>query len=308
MRPHLSRRQFFSGAAGAALIGSGAVLSGRAATESRQKFLPGSQPNIKAVLNAYSFNKPLRNGEMTLFDVVDFCASANLSGLDATGYYFPGYPDVPDDRFVYALKRHAFRCGLTITGTGVRNDFAVADSAARKKDVQMVKNWINVAEKLGAPIIRIFAGKNIPDGTTFDQIVEWMAIDIRECAEYGKERGVMVGLQNHNDVLKTAAQTIQLVKAVDSDWLGLILDTGSLRSGNPYEEIEQLVPYAASWQLKEIIWHNGEPGPVDLLKIRDILQRTGYQGFLPIETLGEGDPKVKIRHMVSELRKAMPDV
>lgn len=96
------------------------------------------------------------------------------------------------------------------------------------------------------------------------------------------------------------------MKAVDSDWLRVILDTGSLRSGDPYQEIEQLVPYAASWQLKEIIWQSGEPGPVDMLKIRDLLQRTNYQGFLPIETLGEGDPKVKVRHRVAELRKAMP--
>jgi len=310
MKNRLSRRQFFSGAASTTLIGAGAVLSARALAETPKAPLlnrsGNAQLNIKAALNAYSFNKPLRSGKMTLFDVVDFCAAVDLSGLDATGYYFPGYPDVPDDRFVYDLKKHAFRRGLTITGTGVRNDFAVADSERRKKEVQLVKNWIDVSEKLGAPIVRIFAGKKITDGYTFDQAAEWMAADMQECAEYGKEHGVIVGLQNHNDVLKTAAQTRQLVEAVDSDWLRVILDTGSLRSGDPYKEIEQLVPYAASWQLKEIIWHSGEPGPVDMLKIKSLLAKTNYQGFLPIETLGAGDPKEKIRHMVAELRKAMP--
>ncbi|HKL21334.1 MAG TPA: sugar phosphate isomerase/epimerase family protein [Tichowtungia sp.] len=310
MGKHLNRREFFSGVAGTTLIG--AALSGRAMdskpTASLPNFPGGSQFNIKAALNAYSFNKPLRSGEMTLFDVIDFCASADLSGLDATGYYFPGYPNVPDDRFVYDLKRHAFRCGLTITGTGVRNDFAIADSARRKADVQMVKNWIDVAEKLGAPIVRIFAGKKIPDGYTFEQALEWMAVDIRECAEYGKEHGVIVGLQNHNEFLKTADETIRLVKTVDSDWLKVILDTGSLRAGDPYKEIEKLVPYAASWQLKEIIWHTGEPGPVNMLKIKDLLAKTNYQGFLPIETLGEGDPKIKISRMVKDLRKTIPGV
>jgi sugar phosphate isomerase/epimerase len=310
MGKYLNRREFFSGVASTTLIG--AALSGRALASTPNASHPdlssGTPLNIKAALNAYSFNQPLRSGEMTLFDVIDFCASVDLSGLDATGYYFPGYPNVPEDRFVYGLKRHAFRRGLTITGTGVRNDFAVADSARRKADVQMVKNWIDIAKKLGAPIVRIFAGKKIPDGYTFEQALEWMSVDIRECAEYGKEHGVIVGLQNHNEFLKTAAETLQLINAVDSDWLGLILDTGSLRAGNPYKEIEQLVPYAASWQLKEIIWHSGEPGSVDMMKIRQILEKTNYQGFLPIETLGEGDPKEKISRMVKDLRKAIPGV
>jgi len=40
---------------------------------------------------------------------------------------------VPDDAFLYRLKRRAFVNGVTISGTGVRNDFAVNDPAARQK-------------------------------------------------------------------------------------------------------------------------------------------------------------------------------
>ena len=102
---------------------------------------------------------------MTLTDAVHFCAQHGVDALDATGYYFPGYPNVPADEYIYNLKRTAFVNGVAISGTGVRNDFAVADAAARRNDVQMVKDWIVVASKLGAPVIRVFSGQARPAGT-----------------------------------------------------------------------------------------------------------------------------------------------
>ena len=73
---------------------------------------------LKLGLNAYSFNGPLLAGSMTLADAVDFCAKNGVDALDATGYYFPGYPSVPSDEYVYALKRTAFVNGVAISGTG----------------------------------------------------------------------------------------------------------------------------------------------------------------------------------------------
>ena len=53
---------------------------------------------LKLALNSYSFNRPLMAHQMTLDDVIDYCAAQNIDGLDATGYYFPGYPKVPGDQ------------------------------------------------------------------------------------------------------------------------------------------------------------------------------------------------------------------
>src|SRR5687768_5583521 len=82
---------------------------------------PGTR--IRIGLNAYSFNASLMAGKMTLDDVIDYCTLHNIDGLDATGYYFPGYPKVPSDEYIYSLKRKAYLNGVSITGTGVRNDF-----------------------------------------------------------------------------------------------------------------------------------------------------------------------------------------
>jgi sugar phosphate isomerase/epimerase len=257
----------------------------------------------KLALNAYSFDKPLRDGSMTLEDAVRFCAEHNLDGLDATGYYFPGYPNVPSDEAIYKLKRTAFVNGVTVSGTGVRNDFTAPDAVSRKSDVRMVKEWIEVATKLGAPVVRVFSGRKVPDGHTFDETLEWMIPDFKECAAHGERHGVMVGLQHHDDFLKTAAETIRVVDAVNSEWFGVILDVGSLRQGDPYLEIEKLVPYAISWQIKENIWYGAKASPIDLARVKAIVDKTGYRGFLPIEALGGGDPRVKVEQFLEKVRR-----
>jgi sugar phosphate isomerase/epimerase len=291
----MDRRNFLTRAAG---------MAAAAATHAEAAVVRTPGVKLKLGLNAYSFDKPLRDGSMTLADAVRFCAEQGVDALDATGYYFPGYPAVPTDENIYNLKRIAFVNGVAISGTGVRNNFAVADAAARKSDVAMVRNWIVVAAKLGAPVIRVFTGPTRPEGHTFDEALAWMAADFKECASFGKEHGVVIALQQHNDFLKTAAETIRLIDAVGSDWFGSILDIGSLRQGDPYAEIEKLVPYAVSWQIKENVGRDGKEEPTDLARIKAIIDRSGYRGYVPFEALGSGDPRPKIIAFLGKIRKA----
>ena len=258
--------------------------------------------HVRIGLNSYSFDRALRDGSMTLSGVVRYCAHHRIEALDATGYYFPGYPKPPSGGYIRNLKREALVNGVTIFGTGVRNDFSVPDAAARKNDVQLVKDWIEVAAGLGASVIRVFSGRRVPSGHSFERVLDWMVPDLQECVAYGRGHGVVVGLQNHDDFLKTADETIRLANAVNSEWFGIILDVGSLRQNEPYGEIEKLVPYAVSWQLKENVRYGAETSPADLRKIKAIIDRAGYRGFLPIETLGAGDPKTKVAKFLAHVR------
>jgi sugar phosphate isomerase/epimerase len=263
---------------------------------------PGT--HLRLALNAYSFNRPLMAGQMNLDDVIDFCAEQRLEGVDLTGYYFPGYPVPPKDEFLFALKRKAFVNGVTIAGTGVRNDFALADASQRKAQIQLVKDWVDVAAKLGGSMVRVFSGRELAKGYTFEQTFEWMIPAFAECARYGAERGVLIGLQHHDDVLKTAAETIRVVEAVNSRWFTVILDVGSLRQGDPYLEIERLLPYASNWQIKEHVWYGKDKRPIDLPRLRQIIEKTGYRGFTPIEALGEGDSRAIVKAFLTQVRQA----
>ena len=247
---------------------------------------------IKMSLNAYSFSKALndkikgRGNGMSLFDLLDFAAENNFDAVDLTGYFFPGYPAVPTDEFINDVKRKAFQLGLDISGTGVRNDFANPDPAKRAADVKHVKEWVDVAVKLGAPVVRIFSGV-IPEGyeNKWDSIASYMAASIKECVDYAKQKGVLIGVQNHGDFLKTAEQTIKLVKLVNSDWFGVIVDTGYFITPDPYVDIEKVMPYAVNFQMKESVFGAASTARIDTKRIMNIIKKTGYRGYLPIETL-----------------------
>ncbi len=262
--------------------------------------------HLKLALNAYSFNKPLLAGTMTLEDVIDFCAANDLEGVDLTGYYFTGYPQVPSDERIFAIKRRAWMNGVTIGGTGVRNDFALADPAARAAQIRLVKEWVDVCVKLGGNMVRVFSGRERPQGKTFDEVLDYMASAFADCAAYAAKRGVLLGLQHHDDFLKTADETIRLVERVGSEWFTVILDVGSLRQGDPYAEIEKLLPYASNWQVKEHVWYGTKKVEIDLARLHKIITKVGYRGFVPIEALavGDGDAKVAVKAFLDRVRKA----
>lgn len=254
---------------------------------------PALQERIKPALNAYSFNDLLtgkgqkdNKPALTLPELLDWCAAQNIDAIDLTGYYFPGYPEVPSDEYIYELKRKAFKLGIDISGTGIRNNFASPDPAVRAADVERAKQWIIVAEKLGAPVIRLFAGE-IPKGyeNKWDEVAAWMIECFRECAAFSQKHGVIIGIQNHGDMLQTAEQCIKVVKAVDSKWAGIILDTGNFKVPDPYLDIEAVIPYTVNWQVKESVFGIGSPVRTDFNRLGEILKRSSYRGYLPVETL-----------------------
>jgi len=300
------RRDFLKAIALTPLI-SVAALSDVYARPSRT--VPSTAASsLKVGLNAYSFNGPLTSGAMTIDDMITFCAEKGFMGVDITAYYFPGYPVVPADDYLYHVKRKAFSVGMEITGTGVRNDFTEADATKRKESVALVKRWIEAAEKLGAPDIRIFSGNQKPPGFSREQILSWMLEDIRECVEYGKKHGVVVAIQNHDDFIKTSDDTIQILKAINSEWFGLMLDIGSYRVGDPYKEIEKTAGYAVNWQIKEKVFVGGKEVDVDLDKLMTIIKKCGYTGYLPLETLGEGDPKIKVSALLERVKSSLAKI
>lgn len=263
----------------------------------------GERSRVKLGLNFYSFNSPLQSSELDILDVIDYAASIDMECVDITGYYFPDYPRVPDDAYIYNVKRCAFRNAIDISGTGVRNDFAHPDPTERKKEIQLVKDWIIVAAKLGANTIRIFSGTNTPEGYTWDEAAQWIAGATDECAEFGKQYGVMIAIQNHNDFLKTADEVNEFLSMCKSDNVGLMLDIGSFRTADPYAEIEEVIHHAIIWQIKESVFVDGVETKTDIKKLMEIIQQSNYCGYLPIEILGKGNEKERLKAFFYELKK-----
>ncbi len=333
MNEPLSRRQFLATAsllplAAAAGLELGPTTQALAAVEPIKRV---GGPALKVSLNAYSFGRLLNNQlqgrggtGISLFDLVEFCAKQGFDGLDPTAYYFPGYRErkVPSDKFIFELKRRAFEEGVGISGTGTGNNFTVADKAARAKDVAWVKQTVEVAAKLGAPVLRVFADtqmraqtwQSVSNGATRDEVEEWIAADIRACADHAANYGVIIGVQNHGDFLRTADDLISLLGRVDSPWCGAIVDTGYFKAPDPYAEMAKAAPFAVNWQIKQSPFgvEREAEAPTDLRKLLRIVRASGYRGYLPIETLsprggGDYDPFTVVPLFLAEVRQAIAE-
>lgn len=256
-------------------------------------------------LNAYSFTRMLLANEMSLKELFLFAAETGFMGVDLTAYYIPGYPEVPEDKILFDIKRKAFRLGLALTGTGVRNDFTFADPEKRAKEINLVKNWILAAAKLGAPYVRVFAGKESPEGHTRDEIKSWIIEAFKECSDFATAYGVMVTFQNHNDFIVSTEDIIDIMEGVNSNWFGFMLDIGSLPVPDPYKEIEKLIRYAVTWQVKENVKTHEGSVPTDFARLMKIVKEQNYQGFFPLETLGEGDPRKKVQALYKQVTENM---
>ncbi len=312
----LNRRHFFSLAALAPLV---TAVPSPALTPIQR----AGGPFLKPTLNVYSFLELLTENQkdaskgIDLFGVCDFCAKLNIEAVDLTGYFFPGYPKVPADSYVNRMKRHVHDRGIVISGTGVRNDFATADKAVRAAGVQLTREWIEVAARLGAPGIRVFAGPQLPvkdwlvaSGNAKREDVEaWMADDLRACAEHGEKFGVLVTVQNHGDFLSTGPEHRSLVNRVNHEWCGAMVDTGKYLTDDPYADIAMMVPYAMNWQIKETLGSSLKSPPTDFKKLAKVIHDGGYRGFLPIETLGMGrknyDPFAEVEKVLVAMREAI---
>ena len=280
-------------------------------------------PLLKPALNAFSFLELLNENRkdaskgIDLFGVCDFCAKHNIEAVDLTGYFFPGYPKVPADSYVNLMKRYTHDRGIVISGTGVRNDFATADRAVREAGVQLTKEWIEAAARLGAPVIRVFAGPQSPHqdwqsaaGNAKREDVEgWMADSLRLCAEHGETFGVIVAVQNHGDFISSGPEHLSLLKRVDHPWCGALVDTGMYFTDDPYADIAMMVPYAVNWQIKENLRSRVDSPRVDLKKLVKVIRTGAYRGYLPIETLAMGrsnyDPHTAVTGLLAELRAAL---
>ena len=275
------------------------------------------KPDLVLALNAYSFADLLRaksersNEQVyTLFNLLDWCASEEIKALDPTAYFFSTYPEVPSDEYLERFKNRANELGIAISGTGIRNNFASPDSVVRKEGVDLAKAWIAAASKIGAPVVRVFAGA-IPEGyeENWEVPAQWMIDCYKELLPVAEQYGVKIGIQNHGEMLQTAEQCIYIMKALDSEWAGIIVDTGNFKTQDPYKDIAEVVPYAINWQIKESPFGLGSEIKTDYNKLIEIIRAGGYKGYLPVETLyvkGKPyDPFALVSNMIDELRIAL---
>ncbi|PZG19067.1 hypothetical protein C1I95_12380 [Micromonospora craterilacus] len=268
--------------------------------------------DYKISLNLYSFNVNINawlnnrqdTPQLDTLASIRWAAEAGFDAVDVTAYYIPGYsntemPTLPDAEIkAYArqIRQLAEQLGIEISGTGYQNNFAHPSADRRALDVERGKYWIDVAAEMGAPVIRVFSGPVPTDINTlgWETVARERVVPaLRQLAEYGATKGVQIGLQNHGDMTATAGQTIQILKWIDHDNVGIVNDTGYFRpfrytTGLDYDwyaDIAEVLPYSNNFQVKKRPAGAETDTTTDLNKLFTDVRYSDYRGYIPVELL-----------------------
>ncbi len=313
MNRSVTRRDFVWSCLGATAAAAG--ITGLAPSKARavEAYRRTGSPRFLLSLAAYSFRDFFTDGnrgrktapdparQIDMFKFVDFCADHGCHGAEVTSYYFP--ENFTGD-YLLKLKRHAFLRGIEISGTAVGNTFTLPKGKKRDEQTASVKKWIDHAQLLGAPHIRVFAGT--ASGMTKEDAKKLCIEALEECGDYAGTKGVFLGIENHGGIVSEADDLLEIIRTVKSPWIGVNLDTGNFHTKDPYSDIAKCAPFAVNVQFKVEMQSQGQPKQeADLPRIMKILKDSNYQGYFALEYEASKDPWTEVPIWLKRMREAM---
>lgn len=159
-----------------------------------------------------------------------------------------------------------------------------------------LKRHVDVAQALGATVMRICAGGRRTRTLSWEEHKALLMPLLREAADFAATKNVVLAIENHIDLL--ADELVELLTTLDHPALGVCLDTANnLRMfEDPMVAIEKLAPYAKAVHLKDITAFRGSPrdfgfwpsvplgrGLIDIPRALALLRRANYTGLLALE-------------------------
>ncbi len=258
-----------------------------------------SKGRFRAAICAYSFRDQLKAGSMTYADLIRMAADLGADGIDFTAYWLPD----TSDQTLFALKRQAYRSSVAIYTIGISANMAQPTPELRAAEIEKVRKWLGVAEKLGASHMRVFGG-DIPEGASEEQAAGWAVETLIRCADEAGKKGITLGVEDDGGITTNANRTVEIVSKAGSQWAGINLDIGNFPD-DAYTQIEMCAPYATNVHFKSEVHVDHKGQPVDIPRILKILGNAGYHGYLAIEYEARDDPRTAVPKWVSMLREAI---
>ena len=226
-----------------------------------------------------------------------------------------------DNSYLQSLKRQALVAGLDLCGVSTHQDFVSPDPDDRQQNVEKTIASIELAYKLGIPTIRVNTGrwgtsKNFDElmknrgiepplpGYSDEDAFPWVIESLQKCLPAAERCGVVLGLENHWGLGRTPEGVMRIVRAVDSPWLRITMDTGNFLE-DPYDRLEQLAADTVFVQAKTYygggIWYAVD---LDYERVAAILRKHAYRGYVSLEFEGRDDPRKAIPKSLALLREA----
>ena len=281
-------------------------------------------PNRIAV-STYSFFTFRDGSKLTIPECIDAAAKMGFDGVELLLVQMKD----TSDGFLQKLKRQAFVNGLDLCGMSTHQGFVTPDAEKRKQQVELTLQQIETAYKLGIPTIRVNTGrwrttksfetlmnnKGIEprlEGYTDDDGFKWVIDSFEQCLKKAEECGVVLGLENHWGLGRTAEGVLRIVNEIDSPWLQVTMDSGNFFERR-HEQLKMLAPQAVFMQAKtyygggiyyDLPGMSDETIAADYEKVAKICQDANYRGYISLEFEGKEDAWTAVPKSLAMLRSA----
>jgi len=200
----------------------------------------------------------------------------------------PNRPEFVPDQLA-ATKKAIATHGLKVSDLGSSSEMHHSDPDKRAKSIADAKRFIDLAEKLDTPYIRIYGNKLEGDR---DECIHRVAAGMRELATYGKPHNVTVIIESHGDFV-TSPLLKQVLTEADHPNAALLWDAHHTFVDG-HEEPEFTVRELGRWirhtHLKDSVPQNGErhyvltgKGDVPVKRQMQALAATNYKGYFCFE-------------------------
>ena len=297
--------------------GGGAALSLLAPGRRAVAAAAGPLRPVRFGVSTYSFWQ-FRKDPSPIEECIDRAARMGFDGVEILQVQMG---DDQSNARLQRLKRRAHALGLALMGFSTHQGFVNPDKAVRDDNVAKTLNSIDTAYRLGIPTMRINTGRwgtsknfdelmankgiepNLP-GHTDEEGFGWVIESIERLLPRAEECGVVLGLENHWGLGRTAAGVMRIVEKIDSPWLRVTLDTGNFLEDSQ-AQMERLAPACCLVQAKTYDgggkWYTLD---IEYAWVAKLLASHGYQGWISLEFEGQADPEVAVPASLARLREA----
>ncbi len=316
----MDRRNFLNGSL---VAGIGTVIGGCTTSSTNDQTSATSvyTPNIKhnpMAVSTYSFwqfNGPKE--DVSMETCIDKAASMGFDGVELLLVQMSS----EEHSHLQKLKRQALHAGIDLMGFSTHQSFVSPDEAERQQNVDKTIHQIELAYALGIPTMRLNTGRWGTSGS-FDELMEnkgiepplagyteedgfrWVVDAIEQVLPTAEKCGVVLGLENHWGLGRTADGVMNIVNEINSPWLEVTLDTGNFLE-NRTQQMEQLAPHACLVQAKTYYgggkWYSLD---IDYPAIGDMMRRHKYRGYISLEFEGNESPETAVPKSLDLLREA----
>jgi sugar phosphate isomerase/epimerase len=305
----LPRRSFLTAAACCGIASAWSRPAEPAETDVKKR--------MKLGISTYSYWH-FRETKVPIETVIDKACRLGVEGVDILHRQM----ESEDPSYLQKLKRHAFVNGLDLICLSIHQNFVSPDPGIRQKNIDHTLHCIELAYAMGIPCIRLNSGR-WGTVTSFDRLMElrgeepplegytdddafgWCIDSIRKCLPKAEESGVILALENHWGLTRSAEGVLRIVNAIDSPWLGILMDVGNFLD-EPYDSLKILAPRAVFVHAKTY-YGGGEWYTLDLdyKRIAKILADVNFSGYVSLEFEGKENPDIGVPRSIALLRGAL---